>query len=58
MECPDILISLAGCVTLPLSKAGQLVQQCVAPSIGFLGAYAGWWAAMVIGTERSDGHVE
>ena len=26
--CPDTLRIVAGCVTLPLSKAGQLVQKC------------------------------
>ena len=32
MGCPDVLIIVAGCVTLPLANAGQLVQQYVASS--------------------------
>ena len=28
MGCPDVVSSVAGCVTQPLSRAGQLVQQC------------------------------
>ena len=28
MRCPDVLSSVAGCGNPPLSKAGQLVQQC------------------------------
>ena len=31
--CLDILSSVAGCVSLPLSKAGHLVQQCLCLSI-------------------------
>ena len=30
MRCPDVLSSVAGCFTLPLSKACQLVLQWVA----------------------------
>ena len=51
MGCLDILNSVACCVTLPLSKAGQLVQQWVA-SLSFR-AGGGWWAARVIGRENS-----
>ena len=30
MGCPEVISSsVASCVTLPLSKAGELVQQCV-----------------------------
>ena len=29
MGCPDVLSSVGGCVTPPLSRAGQLVQQCI-----------------------------
>ena len=31
--CLDILSSVAGCVSLPLSKAGHLVQQCLCLSM-------------------------
>ena len=51
MRCLDILSSVAGCFTLPLFKAGQLVQQWVASSSLLAGA--GWWAARVIGRENS-----
>ena len=33
MGCLDILSSVAGCVSLPLSKAGHLVQQCLCLSM-------------------------
>ena len=52
MRCFDVLISVAGCFTLPVSKDGQLVQQWVATSSFWAGA--GWWAARVIGRESSD----
>ena len=29
MGCPDVIRIVAGCESLTLSKAGQLVQQCV-----------------------------
>ena len=51
MRCLDVLSSVAGCFTLPLSKAGQLVQHWVASSSFWAGA--GWWAARVIGRESS-----
>ena len=53
MRCLDVLSSVAGCFTLPLSKAGQFVQQWVA-SLSFW-AGAGWWGARVIGREISVG---
>ena len=51
MGCLDVLSSVAGCFTLPLFKAGQLVQQWVASSS--LWAGAGWWVVRVIGRENS-----
>ena len=53
MRCLGILNSVACCFTLPLSKAGQLIQQWVASSSFWAGA--GWWAARVIGRESSEG---
>ena len=50
MRCLDVLSSVAGCFTLPLFKAGQLVQQWVASSSLLAGA--GWWAARVIRKEN------
>ena len=51
MRCLDVLSSVAGCFTLPLSKAGQLVKQWIASSSFWAGD--GWWAARVIGRESS-----
>ena len=51
MRCLEVLSSVAGCFTLPLFKAGQLVQQWVASSS--LWAGAGWLAARVIGRKNS-----
>ena len=52
MRCLDVLSSMAGCFTLPLFKAGQVVQQWVASSS--LWAGDGWWAERVIGRENRD----
>ena len=48
----EVLSSGTGCFTLPLFKAGQVVQQWVASSSLLAGA--GWWAERVIGRENSD----
>ena len=55
MRCLEVLSSVAGCFTLPLFKAGQLVQQWVASSS--LWAGAGWLAARVIGRKNSVAYV-